>query len=133
MLVSAFGRLGLVPEVGTSWLLTRRLGYHGAIAYYVRGRHIGAEEALELGMVEEVCPHDELRAAAEKWCARAERLPTHALEMTKPLLRAAADASWEESLRLEEFAEANCFSTAALGEAAREILGRSGSGDGETA
>jgi hypothetical protein len=50
-----------------------------------------------------------------------------------PLLRAAADASWEESLRLEEFAEANCFSTAALGEAAREILGRSGSGDGETA
>jgi 2-(1,2-epoxy-1,2-dihydrophenyl)acetyl-CoA isomerase len=53
--------------------------------------------------------------------------------MTKPLLRAAADASWEESLRLEEFAEANCFSTAALGEAAREILGRSGSGDGETA
>ena len=33
----------------------------------------------------------------------------------------------------EEFAEANCFSTAALGEAARGILGRSGSGDGEAA
>ena len=53
--------------------------------------------------------------------------------MTKPLLRPAADASWEESLRLEEFAEANCFSTAALGEAARGIVGRSGSGDGEAA
>jgi 2-(1,2-epoxy-1,2-dihydrophenyl)acetyl-CoA isomerase len=122
VLVPAFGRLGLVPEVGTSWLLTRRLGYHGAIAYYLRGRHIGAEDALELGLVEEVHPHDELLAAAEKWCERAERLPAHALEMTKPLLRAACDASWEESLRLEEFAEANCFSTAALGEAAQGLF-----------
>jgi 2-(1,2-epoxy-1,2-dihydrophenyl)acetyl-CoA isomerase len=129
VLVPAFGRLGLVPEVGTSWLLTRRLGYHGAMAYYLRGRQIGATEALDLGLVEEVHPHEELLAAAEKWCERAERLPAHALEMTKPLLRAAADASWEESLRLEEFAEANCFSTAALGDAARQILAESGSGD----
>src|SRR4051794_38570114 len=37
VLVPAFGRLGLVPEVGTSWLLTRRLGYHGAVDYYLRG------------------------------------------------------------------------------------------------
>jgi 2-(1,2-epoxy-1,2-dihydrophenyl)acetyl-CoA isomerase len=127
VLVPAFGRLGLVPEVGTSWLLTRRLGYHGAIAYYLRGRHIGAEDALDLGLVEEVQPHDELLAAAAKWCERAERLPAHALEMTKPLLRAACDASWEESLRLEEFAEANCFSTAALGEAAQGLLAQNGS------
>ena len=127
VLVPAFGRLGLVPEVGTSWLLTRRLGYHGASAYYLRGRHIGAEDALELGLVEEVHPHDELLAAAAKWCERAERLPAHALEMTKPLLRAACDASWEESLRLEEFAEANCFSTAALGEAAQGLLAQNGS------
>jgi 2-(1,2-epoxy-1,2-dihydrophenyl)acetyl-CoA isomerase len=122
VLVPAFGRLGLVPEVGTSWLLTRRLGYHGAIAYYLRGRHITAEDALELGLVEEVHPHDELLAEAETWCKRAEDLPAHALEMTKPLLRAACDASWEESLRLEEFAEANCFSSAALGGAVQGLL-----------
>jgi len=94
---------------------------------YLRGRHIGAEDALELGLVEEVDPHDELLAAVQDWCERAERLPAHALEMTKPLLRAACDASWEESLRLEEFAEANCFSTAALGEAAKSLLAQNGS------
>jgi len=70
VLIPAFGRLGLVPEVGTSWLLTRRLGYHGAIALYVRGRPIDAEEALRLGLVQEVHPHDELLTAAERWCAR---------------------------------------------------------------
>jgi 2-(1,2-epoxy-1,2-dihydrophenyl)acetyl-CoA isomerase len=92
VLVPAFGRLGLVPEVGTSWLLTRRLGYHGALALYVRGRHIEAEEAARLGLVHEVLPHDELRSGAERWCERVGRLPAHAFEMTKPLLRAAADA-----------------------------------------
>jgi hypothetical protein len=38
--------------------------------------------------------------------------------MTKPLLRAAVDAPWEQSLALEEYAEGNCFSTATLGKAA---------------
>jgi 2-(1,2-epoxy-1,2-dihydrophenyl)acetyl-CoA isomerase len=133
VLVSAFGRLGLVPEVGTSWLLTRRLGYHRAIAFYLRGGQITATDALELGLVQEVHPHEELLAAAAKWCERAERLPSHAFEMTKPLLRSASDASWEESLRLEEFAEANCFSTAALGDAARSLLEGNGAGERDQA
>jgi 2-(1,2-epoxy-1,2-dihydrophenyl)acetyl-CoA isomerase len=121
VLIPAFGRLGLVPEVGTSWLLTRRLGYHGAIALYVRGRHIEAQEALGLGLVQEVHPHEELLAAAEKWCKRVAALPVHAFEMTKPLLRGAADAHWEQSLALEEYAEGNCFSTATLARAAAAI------------
>jgi 2-(1,2-epoxy-1,2-dihydrophenyl)acetyl-CoA isomerase len=122
VLVPAFGRLGLVPEVGTSWLLTRQLGYHGAMDYYLRGEHIVATEALKLGLVREVHAHDELLAGAEAWCERAAAIPGHALEMTKSLLRAAVDAPWEEALRLEEFAEANCFSTEALGAAAENLL-----------
>jgi 2-(1,2-epoxy-1,2-dihydrophenyl)acetyl-CoA isomerase len=124
VLVPAFGKLGLVPEVGTSWLLTRRLGYHGAMAYYLRGRHIPADEALRLGLVQEVVGHDELLVRASSWCEDAEQMPGHALEMTKALLRGVADASWEQSLKLEEFAEANCFSTVALGEAAQSLLNR---------
>jgi 2-(1,2-epoxy-1,2-dihydrophenyl)acetyl-CoA isomerase len=56
--------------------------------------------------------------ATVAWCERVERLPPHAFEMTKPLLRAAVDAPWEQSLTLEEYAEANCFSTATLASAA---------------
>jgi 2-(1,2-epoxy-1,2-dihydrophenyl)acetyl-CoA isomerase len=124
VLVPAFGRLGLVPEVGTSWLLTRRLGYHGAFAYYLRGAHLDARAALAAGLVEEVHPHAELLCAADGWCDRVAAMPAHAIEMTKPLLRAAADASWEHALGLEEYAEANCFSTAALERAAGELLAR---------
>ena len=132
VLVPAFGRLGLVPEVGTSWLLTRRLGYQGAIATYVRGRHIDAESALALGLVQEVHPHEQLARAAAAWAEDAERLPRHAFAMTKSVLREAADAPWHQALSIEELAEANCFSTATLSEAA-DAIRQSASGDSPAA
>src|SRR3954466_1213303 len=57
-------RLGLLPEVGTSWALTRRLGYQGAFAFYAGGRHVDAHEAQRLGLVHEVVPHDDLPPTA---------------------------------------------------------------------
>jgi len=121
-IVPAFGRLGLLPEVGTSWALTRRLGYQGAFAYYAGGEHLDAERARELGLVHEVVPHEELLAAADAWCTRIAALPPHALAMTKPLLRAAADGSWDSTLAMEEFAEPQCFTTADFQDAVRGML-----------
>src|SRR5690606_40036015 len=57
-LVLAFGRIGLVPEVGTNWALTRRVGYQKAFELFVRGGVIDAGKALELGLVNEVVPHE---------------------------------------------------------------------------
>jgi 2-(1,2-epoxy-1,2-dihydrophenyl)acetyl-CoA isomerase len=124
LLVPAFGRLGLLPEVGTSWALTRRLGYQGAFAFYAAGRHVDAREALRLGLVHEVVPHDELLAAADAWCDRVAAMPPHALAMTKPLLRACADATWDHALALEEFAEPSCFTTRAFDEAVQALRSR---------
>lgn len=121
-LVPAFGRLGLVPEVGTSWLISRRLGYHAAMAYYVNGRPLDAGQALALGLVQEVHPHDALLGAADAWAARIREMPDHAFAMTKTLLREAPDLTWQQSLAMEEYAEANCFSTAPLATAADAIL-----------
>jgi 2-(1,2-epoxy-1,2-dihydrophenyl)acetyl-CoA isomerase len=123
VIVPAFGKLGLLPEVGTSWALTRRLGYQGAYAYYLRGEHIDAQRALALGLVQEVVAHDALLAAAEQWCERVSAMPEHAMEMTKPLLRAVADASWEGALALEEFAEPSCFTTEAFARAVQRLSG----------
>jgi 2-(1,2-epoxy-1,2-dihydrophenyl)acetyl-CoA isomerase len=124
VIVPAFGRLGLLPEVGTSWALTRRLGYQGAFAYYLRGEHIDAETALGLGLVQEVVAHDALLEAAGEWCDRVSAMPAHAMEMTKPLLRSVADASWDGAIALEEFAEPSCFTTQAFATAVRGMLAR---------
>jgi 2-(1,2-epoxy-1,2-dihydrophenyl)acetyl-CoA isomerase len=120
-IVPAFGRLGLIPEVGTSWALTRRLGYQGAFAFYAGGRHLDAAQARELGLVHAVVAHDELLAAADAWCDRIAALPPHALAMDKPLLRAAADATWDGALALEEFAEPSCLTTRAFADAVRAM------------
>lgn len=123
VIVPAFGRLGLIPEVGTSWALTRSLGYQGALAYYLRGEHIDARTAHRLGLVQQVVAHDELLAAANEWCSRVAAMPAHAVAMTKPLLRAAADAGWHDALTLEEFAEPSCFTTAAFADSVHAMLG----------
>lgn len=122
VLVPAFGRIGLLPEVGTSWALTRRLGYQKTFELFAGGRHLSGAEAHELGIANSLHPHDELIPAAEKWCERIDRLPEHVAKMLKPLLRAAADASWEHSIAIEEFAEPQCFTTAAHTDAVAELL-----------
>jgi 2-(1,2-epoxy-1,2-dihydrophenyl)acetyl-CoA isomerase len=72
--------------------------------------------------VHEVVPHEQLLGAADAWCERIAALPPHALAMTKPLLRAAADGTWEGTLAMEEFAEPQCFTTGAFQDAVRDLL-----------
>jgi 2-(1,2-epoxy-1,2-dihydrophenyl)acetyl-CoA isomerase len=77
--------------------------------------------------VQQVVAHDQLLAAADDWCSRVAAMPAHAVAMTKPLLRAAADAGWNDALTLEEFAEPNCFTTAAFADSVQTLLaGRGG-------
>ena len=84
--------------------------------------HFDAGTALRLGLVQEVVEHDRLLAAADEWCSRIANLPPHAVAMTKPLLRATADADWNAALTLEEFAEPTCFTTAAFAESVQAML-----------
>lgn len=123
-LVPAFGRIGLIPEVGTSFFLTRRLGHQRAFAFYVTGEHVDAATALEWGLVNEVVPHDELLARADAWCERIAALPPYAPQMAKALLRQAGSMSWEQALATEEFAEPTCFTTRPFAEAVSGMLGR---------
>ena len=121
-LLTAFGRIGLVPEIGLGWLLTHRLGYHKTMELFIAGTVLSAEEALTLGLVNEVVPHDQLLPRAGNWCERAIGLPIHAFDMTKPLLRYVADMSWDQAIAMEEFAEPMCFTTQAHRDAVNAML-----------
>ena len=121
-LVPAFGRIGLLPEVGTGWALTRRLGYQRTFELFAGGRHLSGTEAAEVGVANAVLPHDELMRAAVEWCERIEELPTHVLSMMKPLLRQVTDMTWEQAITMEEFAEPMCFTTRSHREAVEALL-----------
>jgi 2-(1,2-epoxy-1,2-dihydrophenyl)acetyl-CoA isomerase len=123
-IVPAFGRIGLIPEVGTSWLLTRRLGYQRTFGMFASGRHLSGQEAFALGLGNELVAHDDLMPSALDWCERIEQLPAHVLQMSKPLLRQCADMTWEQAIAMEEFAEPMCFTTQAHKTGVQELLGR---------
>lgn len=123
-IVPAFGKIGLIPEVGTSWLLTRRLGYQRTFELFAGGRVLEGEEAYGLGLGNAVLPHHELMDAAADWCDRIGQLPPHVLSMMKPLLRNAADLSWEQAIAMEEFAEPTCFTTRAHRDGVAALLTR---------
>lgn len=59
-LTTIFMKRGLVAEHGTSWIMPRILGPSRALDLMLTSRRVQADEALTLGLVEYVVPHDEL-------------------------------------------------------------------------
>lgn len=121
-LVMAFGKIGLAPEVGCNWHLTRTLGYHKAMELFISGERVSAAEALRLGLVNRTVPHQALLAEARAWADKVCRLPESVSAMAKTQMRKVADMSWEQAITMEEFAEPICFTTAAHREAVQRML-----------
>jgi len=65
-----FARLGLVAEMGLSWMLPRLVGAARAADLLFSARMVGAEEALAMGMVNKVVPHEQLLEEARAYAAR---------------------------------------------------------------
>jgi enoyl-CoA hydratase/carnithine racemase len=57
---TAFARRGLIAEHGSSWMLPRLVGMAHACDLMFSGRVIEAEEALAMGLVNRIVPHDTL-------------------------------------------------------------------------
>lgn len=127
-LVPAFANIGLVPEVGTGWFLTRRIGYHRAFELFVSGREVSGTEAAAMGLVNQVVPHDRLLPEARAWAERIVALPDAIVSLAKPLLRRVADATWEQGIAMEEVAEPMCFTTRGHRDAVARFLGTRGRG-----
>jgi crotonobetainyl-CoA hydratase len=60
-------RVGLAALAGGIHRLPRQIGLKPAMGMLLTGRRVGAAEARELGIVNEVVPHDDLQKAARRW------------------------------------------------------------------
>ncbi len=68
--------LGIIPGAGGTQRLPRLIGYQAAKHLNMSGRHVGAAEALELGIADKVVPADELVAVAMADAAEWAKGPT---------------------------------------------------------
>ena len=82
-----FLKLGIIPGDGGAWLLPRTVGMSRAAELLFTGDIIDAPEALRIGLVSEVTPHDELMTRARALAARIAVNPPLALRYMKEGLR----------------------------------------------
>ena len=82
-----FLNLGIIPGDAGSWFLLRRLGQQRAADLTYSGRMVDADEALEIGMVLDVVPHDTLLDRARERAAVIAAKPPRAVRVAKRLMR----------------------------------------------
>jgi 2-(1,2-epoxy-1,2-dihydrophenyl)acetyl-CoA isomerase len=99
--VPAFINIGLIPDSGGSYFVTRILGPARAFEWLTSGRKLTAAEGHAWGLVNEVVAGDSLAARAAELAAQLAELPTRGIGMTKRLLDHARSASLEEQLEWE--------------------------------
>ena len=106
-----FVRVGLVPDCGGLYFLTRVLGLNRAKELCFTGRDVTAGEAAQLGFVNRVVPEAELMEAAHGFAAQIARGPAVAMALTKTALNLSSTASLAEMVELEALAQAVAANT----------------------
>lgn len=96
--------IGMIPGSGGTQRLARLIGLGRAKDVILRGRRIGAEEALALGLVTEVVPADELGAAVDRLVDELSRHSPLALAMAKRVLNHAYEGPLSLGLEVEGLA-----------------------------
>lgn len=101
LFVSAFSRIALSGDSGITYALSHIVGRSKAIEILALSPRIDAPRALELGLVGDVVPDDELLAHGLEFADRLAKLPGVAYSLMKRNLAFAETATYRESLDRE--------------------------------
>jgi len=107
-----FHRLGLHPDLGTSWFVSRLAGSAAALELFWTPRMLAAGRCMELGLVNRVVPDDRLQHDTAQWAARLAALPPIAARLAKRAVREAESTTLAESLVIEARHCQECFRSA---------------------
>jgi len=91
-------RFGLMPDEGGQYLLVQLLGVAKAMDFLMRNRIVTAAEALELGLVHEVVPSEQLLDRAMDLARELAEGPQVAMRMLKRSIYVAAETSFGHAL-----------------------------------
>jgi 2-(1,2-epoxy-1,2-dihydrophenyl)acetyl-CoA isomerase len=117
-----FVRRGLSADMGCTWFLPRIVGLSEALRMLYTGRMVDAQEALRLGLVSEVVPHEELLARVEAFAADIAHGPTVAIETMKRLARESLTADLASHIEREEYLQQAVRRTEDFQEGVRSFL-----------
>jgi len=99
--IQAFSKIGLIPDCGGTWLLTRLVGRARALGLAMTGDKLPAEEAQRIGLIWQCVDDTALMDSAMALATRLASMPSKALAETRRALDAAAMLDYEGALALE--------------------------------
>ncbi|MGA9366388.1 MAG: enoyl-CoA hydratase-related protein, partial [Steroidobacteraceae bacterium] len=117
-----FSRIGLVPDGGSTYLLTRGLTRARAMEMMLLGDKVPAQKALEWGLINRVVPDELLEETSREIALRLAGGPTAALRSTRRSVWDALDSTWEPALRAEREAQRSAGLTADFREGLASLL-----------
>ena len=120
----AFVKVGLVPDSGGIWFLSKMIGAARTWELAATGDQITAERALELGLVNRIAPADEFQDAWRSWAQDLAAGPTRAYALIKSLLNGAMTRSLDEQLDAEVDAQSAAGRTNDHLEGVQAFLGK---------
>ncbi len=103
-----FARVGMMPELGSTYLLPRLVGASRAAEMMLTGRHYTAAECLAAGLVSQVVPADQLAARARALAGEILLGAPLSLALTRRALRNAEAGTLAAAIDFEVFALDKC-------------------------
>ena len=100
----AYIRMGQIPAGGGCYILPRIIGIARAAELIWTGRRFSAEEALQIGYVSRVVPHDELLPQTMDLASQIAKGPSVAIQLDKHLIYRCLDLDLDNALEAHSWA-----------------------------
>ena len=99
--IQAFVNVGLAPDAGGLFLLTRSIGMNRAMHIVMTGEAVSAEKGKELGFVYKVCELEDLETATRRLVEKLAKGPAQSYRVMKEMMWNSFLSGWEEYKKFE--------------------------------
>src|SRR2546427_1823742 len=101
--IEVFARVGLVPDSGSTYFLPRLVGLGKAFEIAYTAEPVDAAEALRVGLVNRVVPHDNLMPDTIALARKLAAGPTRGYGLTKRAINYGLHATLDQALEYEAY------------------------------
>ena len=119
---ASFINVGLVPDMGGTVTLPRLVGLRTAKELAFTGKLVSADDAADLGLVNDVVAHEDLDSVVDDLLETLADRPSEGIALTKEAIHANLGQSWRTALEHEAHVQALAYDTAAHREGVSAFL-----------